>query len=144
MQPFFLLHLPSSGWSSARNVLVVTASHLSSHKVGYHVSAPCETCLRSCHNGHMWMFHERKVKHAERKLRGKFFGLFGKITIVQVGRWLGRCFFQTRASRGLQKKAIFIADKVPVGLHLCLWALERRSIWPSKLSKTCHKNGNWC
>ncbi|XP_078500709.1 protein FAM72A [Lissotriton helveticus] len=29
--------------------------------VGYHVIVPCQPCLRSCNNGHFWMFHSRAV-----------------------------------------------------------------------------------
>ncbi|XP_066482001.1 protein FAM72A isoform X1 [Tiliqua scincoides] len=29
--------------------------------VGYHVIAPCKTCLLSCNNGHFWMFHSQAV-----------------------------------------------------------------------------------
>ncbi|XP_029429700.1 protein FAM72A-like [Rhinatrema bivittatum] len=29
--------------------------------VGYHVIAPCKSCLLSCNNGHFWMFHGKAV-----------------------------------------------------------------------------------
>ncbi|XP_025107179.1 protein FAM72A-like [Pomacea canaliculata] len=29
--------------------------------VGYHVVTPCEKCMRSCNNGHFWMFHSSSV-----------------------------------------------------------------------------------
>ncbi|KAI9016557.1 protein FAM72 [Phycomyces nitens] len=35
--------------------------------VGYHVVSPCGPCLRSCNNGHFWMFHSDACKPVERK-----------------------------------------------------------------------------
>ncbi|KAK7102966.1 hypothetical protein V1264_021115 [Littorina saxatilis] len=29
--------------------------------VGYHVLTPCRKCMRSCNNGHFWMFHSNCV-----------------------------------------------------------------------------------
>ncbi|NXH48023.1 FA72A protein, partial [Dicaeum eximium] len=29
--------------------------------VGYHVICPCQPCLLSCNNGHLWMFHSQAV-----------------------------------------------------------------------------------
>eukprot|EP00055_Hartaetosiga_balthica_P006934 m.23032 g.23032 ORF g.23032 m.23032 type:complete len:158 (-) comp5509_c0_seq1:490-963(-) len=35
--------------------------------VGYHVIAPCTSCLSACNNGHLWMFHGHTVTSSERK-----------------------------------------------------------------------------
>lgn len=34
--------------------------------VGYHVTLPCQACIRSCNNGHFWMFHSSAVTPVER------------------------------------------------------------------------------
>ncbi|XP_003382986.1 PREDICTED: protein FAM72A-like [Amphimedon queenslandica] len=34
--------------------------------VGYHVTVPCHSCLRSCNNGHFWMYHSNSVRPSER------------------------------------------------------------------------------
>eukprot|EP00730_Choanoeca_flexa_P011264 TRINITY_DN24226_c0_g1_i1.p1 TRINITY_DN24226_c0_g1~~TRINITY_DN24226_c0_g1_i1.p1 ORF type:complete len:205 (+),score=26.05 TRINITY_DN24226_c0_g1_i1:1-615(+) len=34
--------------------------------VGYHVVRPCDSCLRACNNGHLYMFHGRNVVGHER------------------------------------------------------------------------------
>ncbi|XP_065909154.1 protein FAM72B-like [Dysidea avara] len=34
--------------------------------VGYHVMLPCHPCLKSCNNGHFWMFHSACVQPHER------------------------------------------------------------------------------
>ncbi|KAI8353043.1 protein FAM72, partial [Mortierella sp. GBAus27b] len=34
--------------------------------LGYHVTQPCESCLRACNNGHFWMFHSDSVSCTER------------------------------------------------------------------------------
>eukprot|EP00049_Salpingoeca_infusionum_P006994 m.113829 g.113829 ORF g.113829 m.113829 type:complete len:207 (-) comp13528_c0_seq2:162-782(-) len=34
--------------------------------IGYHVVEPCEKCLRSCNNGHLWMFHGDTVIGSDR------------------------------------------------------------------------------
>jgi len=34
--------------------------------VGYHVTQGCHSCLKSCHNGHFWMFHSDGVGSYER------------------------------------------------------------------------------
>lgn len=34
--------------------------------VGYHVTLPCQSCIRSCNNGHFWMFHSSAVHPVER------------------------------------------------------------------------------
>lgn len=38
----------------------------SGNVVGYHVTQPCESCLDSCNNGHMWMFQFDGVKSTDR------------------------------------------------------------------------------
>ncbi|XP_031556609.1 protein FAM72A-like [Actinia tenebrosa] len=34
--------------------------------VGYHVTVPCSSCVRSCNNGHFWMFHSCATYAVER------------------------------------------------------------------------------
>ncbi|KAG0255059.1 Protein fam72a [Actinomortierella ambigua] len=36
--------------------------------LGYHVTQPCDSCLRACNNGHFWMFHSDGVYCTERYL----------------------------------------------------------------------------
>ncbi|KAM3933271.1 protein FAM72A [Leptodactylus fuscus] len=36
------------------------------NEVGYHVVAPCQPCLLSCNNGHLWMFHSQYVYNINR------------------------------------------------------------------------------
>ena len=38
----------------------------SGNVVGYHVTLPCQSCIRSCNNGHFWMFHSSAVHPVER------------------------------------------------------------------------------
>lgn len=34
--------------------------------VGYHVTLPCQSCLGSCNNGHLWMYNAADIVAAER------------------------------------------------------------------------------
>ncbi|KAK3103310.1 hypothetical protein FSP39_018393 [Pinctada imbricata] len=34
--------------------------------LGYHVRLPCQSCLRSCNNGHLWMFYTDRISSFER------------------------------------------------------------------------------
>ncbi|KAF9988353.1 Protein fam72a [Modicella reniformis] len=34
--------------------------------LGYHVTQPCQSCLKACNNGHFWMFHADGVSCTER------------------------------------------------------------------------------
>lgn len=45
---------------------VVFVSIFSGNVVGYHVTLPCQSCIRSCNNGHFWMFHSSAVIPVER------------------------------------------------------------------------------
>lgn len=46
----------------------------SGNVVGYHVEVPCLTCLQSCHNGHLWIFHSNAIETQEIEDRtGKFY-----------------------------------------------------------------------
>ena len=48
--------------------------------VGYHVLTPCRKCMRSCNNGHFWMFHSNCVSACGRmNLRG---------TVLLLKMWL--------------------------------------------------------
>lgn len=33
--------------------------------LGYNVTTPCLSCIRSCNNGHFWMFHINEIKYNE-------------------------------------------------------------------------------
>lgn len=41
-------------------------SIFSGNVVGYHVTLPCQSCIRSCNNGHFWMFHSSAVFPVDR------------------------------------------------------------------------------
>ena len=34
--------------------------------VGYHVTLPCQSCLSSCNNGHLWMYNACDIIATER------------------------------------------------------------------------------
>ena len=38
----------------------------SGNVVGYTVKLPCKSCLGSCNNGHLWMFHSTAVQAYDR------------------------------------------------------------------------------
>jgi hypothetical protein len=41
--------------------------NISGNVVGYHVTLPCDVCMNSCNNGHLWMFLSDAVQAQDRK-----------------------------------------------------------------------------
>lgn len=39
---------------------------ISGNVLGYHITQPCQQCMESCNNGHLWMFHTEAVTSEER------------------------------------------------------------------------------
>jgi len=48
------------------NLILFKHALRSGNVIGYHVTQPCQDCLKACNNGHLWMFHGSMSQARER------------------------------------------------------------------------------